>query len=208
MSHARTRTALFAILMISGCSGDARVTFVPVLADAGNSQFVAVGTTVALDCRASSGPAPGTCAWRFVLVPSGSHAVLQNPASQTPDFVADLDGLYQVELAYTVQDITSKTQVGVVAVNRPQVSVSPDLAVTVGHTAVLEATASGTGGDTLTYAWTLTAKPAGSAASLTGADQASASFVADVAGTYVADVVVADHTVAAEPVPVTVTAGP
>jgi hypothetical protein len=46
--------------------------------------------------------------------------------------------------------------------------------------------------DSLTFAWTLTSKPAGSSASLSGATSASPSFTADVAGTYTASLVVND----------------
>ena len=207
MSNARIGLLLVFLFMISGCSDDARVEPIPVLANAGTDRFVALGSTVVLDCKASSGPGPGTCAWSFVVTPATSQTVLQAPTTQTAMFVADVEGLYRVELAYTVNGITAKTGVSVFSVQRPEVSVSPDLAVSVGQTAVVEATATGSG-DALTYAWTLTVKPAGSAASLTGADKATASFVADVIGTYVADVVVADRNVAADPVPVTVTCGP
>ncbi len=47
-------------------------------------------------------------------------------------------------------------------------------------------------GDTLTYAWTLTAKPAGSTAIIGSAGFAKATFVADVAGVYTATLVVND----------------
>lgn len=47
-------------------------------------------------------------------------------------------------------------------------------------------------GDALTYSWTLTARPEGSAATLAGADLARPTFTADVAGTYVASLTVSD----------------
>lgn len=61
-------------------------------------------------------------------------------------------------------------------------------------------------GKTLTYAWTLTSKPAGSAATLTAFTTAKPTFVADVAGAYVASVIVNDSTTASSPAAVTVTA--
>lgn len=47
-------------------------------------------------------------------------------------------------------------------------------------------------GDALGYAWSLTARPAGSTAVLTGATSAKATFSPDVAGTYTATLVVLD----------------
>src|ERR1035437_7877162 len=51
-------------------------------------------------------------------------------------------------------------------------------------------------GDSLTYAWTLATKPAGSAASLSSSTSAMPTFTADVAGTYVATLIVNDGKVA------------
>jgi hypothetical protein len=46
--------------------------------------------------------------------------------------------------------------------------------------------------DPLTYAWTLTSKPAGSTAALSSATSAKPTFTADVAGTYVGTLTVND----------------
>jgi len=62
-------------------------------------------------------------------------------------------------------------------------------------------------GDTLSYAWTLVSKPAGSVATLVGADTAKPTFTPDVAGTYVASLIVNDGKVNSEPATVTVTTG-
>ena len=61
-------------------------------------------------------------------------------------------------------------------------------------------------GDILTYAWTLTSKPAGSTASLTGATTAKPFFTAGAAGTYVATLVVNDGKVYSAAATTTVTA--
>jgi len=60
--------------------------------------------------------------------------------------------------------------------------------------------------DPLTYAWTLTSRPAGSTATLTGATSAAPTFTADAAGTYVASLVVDDGLVRSAASTVTVTA--
>jgi hypothetical protein len=63
-------------------------------------------------------------------------------------------------------------------------------------------------GDDLTYSWTLQSQPQGSEASLQNATSSQANFTADVAGSYVVNLVVNDGTVdsAADSVTITVTA--
>ncbi len=60
-------------------------------------------------------------------------------------------------------------------------------------------------GDPLTYGWTLTSRPAGSTAFLSGATSVKPTFIADRAGSYVATLVVSDGKVSSAAVTVTVT---
>jgi len=60
-------------------------------------------------------------------------------------------------------------------------------------------------GDPLTYAWTLTSKPAGSTAALSSATSAKPSFLASVAGIYVATLIVSDGKVNSNEATVSVT---
>lgn len=79
--------------------------------------------------------------------------------------------------------------------------------VVAGATVVLDASASSAAaGKPLTYAWTLAAKPANSTAVLARASSAKPTFVADVAGTYVASVIVNDGLTASSAAAVTITA--
>jgi hypothetical protein len=60
--------------------------------------------------------------------------------------------------------------------------------------------------DILTYKWTITTKPTGSTAALSSATAASPTFVADLAGVYVATLVVNDGKVDSNVATVAVTA--
>ncbi len=83
----------------------------------------------------------------------------------------------------------------------------PNQAVTAGDLVTLTGAGStDSNGNPLTYAWTLTSKPAGSTATLTGATTVNPTFTADLAGEYVASLVVNDGVVNSSPSTVTVTA--
>jgi hypothetical protein len=79
--------------------------------------------------------------------------------------------------------------------------------VSVGTLVKLDGSASSdANGDTLSYAWTLTSKPSGSAATLSQTNIAKTTFTADVAGQYVASLVVNDGSLTSAAASVTVTA--
>ena len=79
--------------------------------------------------------------------------------------------------------------------------------VVTGTTVTLNAsTSSAAAGKSLSYAWTLTSKPAGSAAALTASTTIRPTFVADVAGSYVVSLTVNDGTSGSSAAAVTVTA--
>lgn len=75
--------------------------------------------------------------------------------------------------------------------NTLEASAGADQQAQVGQTVTLTASASGqTGGESLTYLWNFIKKPAGSQATLTGANAATATFVPDLAGEYELEVTV------------------
>ena len=79
--------------------------------------------------------------------------------------------------------------------------------VGVGDTVQLDGSGSSdVDGDTLTYAWSITSKPATSSAALSNSTIVNPTFVADVEGTYVMELVVNDGTVNSAPDSVTITA--
>lgn len=89
----------------------------------------------------------------------------------------------------------------------PVADAGVDQDVLAGAAATLDGSHShGADGATLSYAWSLADKPAGSTATLAGASSATPQLATDVAGTYVASLVVTDGTRASAPSTVTITA--
>jgi hypothetical protein len=94
------------------------------------------------------------------------------------------------------------------AAQAPVANAGPDQNVFVG--ALVQLTGSGStdpGGSPLTYAWSLTTRPGGSAAVLSSPTAVTPTFVADVAGTYVAQLIVNNGVTNSAPDTVTITAG-
>ena len=180
--------------------------------DAGPDQTgVAQGATVTLDGSGSSDPGgdPLTYAWTLTSVPTGSTAVLSDATVVGPTFDADLVGTYVAELV--VNDGTADSAPDTVTItvgnSAPTADAGPDQSgVAQGATVTLDGSGSSDpGGDPLTYAWTLTSVPTGSTAVLSDATVVGPTFDADLAGSYVAELVVNDGTDDSAPDTVTVT---
>jgi hypothetical protein len=179
----------------------------PPVARAGANQSVTVGSAVTLDGSTSS-DANGdalTYRWSLTTRPAGSAAALAGATSPRPAFTADLAGNYVATLIVNdgqADSAPSTVLVVSAAANvRPVADAGAGQNVLVGGLAVLDGSASrdDNPGDTLTYRWALTNQPAGSAASLSGASTARPSFTADVAGFYVATLIVSDGRLDSEP---------
>lgn len=89
----------------------------------------------------------------------------------------------------------------------PVASAGSSQSVVAGAQVTLNGTAStDADGDTLAFAWTITSKPPGSGATLAGVSTPLPTFTADVAGTYVASLVVSDGKANSLPSAVTIVA--
>ena len=172
------------------------VNIAPV-ADAGPDQGVVSGTLVTLDGTAST-DADGdaiTYAWSLIAVPAGSIASLDDPASAMPSFTADVPGDYVAELVVNdgTEDSAPDTVVVSTANTRPVADAGLDQTAPVGATVSLFGGASSdANGDPLTYAWSIVSAPDGSSAALVSPTDVQTSFVIDVAGEYVVELVVND----------------
>jgi PKD domain len=183
------------------------------VANAGVAKNVIAGSVVTLDGRASSdaNSDPLTYAWTLTSKPSGSAAALTGTTSAMPTFTADAAGTYVASLIVNdgkVNSTATTVTVTAAVVNAaPVANAGVAKNVVAGSVVTLDGRASSdANSDSLTYAWTLTSKPSGSAAALTGTTSAMPTFTADAAGTYITTLVVNDGKVDSEPATVAVTA--
>ena len=183
----------------------------PPVADAGLDQTIHAGRTATLDGSSSSDPDGDaiTYLWAFASIPAGSAATLSNTSAVKPTFVTDKVGAYTVSLV--VNDGVVNSPSDTVTVNAgntaPTANAGSDQTAGVGDTVTLNGSGSSDAdGDPITYSWSLTSRPSGSAASLSKANTVSPTFVVDIAGAYEASLMVNDGFVNSAPDAVAVTA--
>lgn len=132
-----------------------------------------------------------------LTAPAGSAATLSSTIAARPWFTADVDGTCVATLVVTT-DAGDSAPDGVVIV---AAKVAPTLDTAAreayrGETVTVTAAAQDASGDTLSFAWTLLLRPAGSAATLACATTAGPRFVADVDGRYEREFLERERTVA------------
>ena len=186
------------------------------IANAGMTQNVSLGfvggvasKVVTLDGTGSTDPNnnPLTFAWTLTR-PTGSAAVLSSATDAKPTFTADVVGTYTAQVI--VKDsgnLESKvpsvvTIVASISNSAPVANAGSKQFVVFGasSTVTLDGTYStDADNDQITYKWTLLQKPSSSAAVLSSTTSARPTFKADVAGDYVAQLIVNDGKVDSTP---------
>jgi hypothetical protein len=183
------------------------------VANAGVAQNVTTGSVVTLT-GAGSTDANGdtlTYIWSFASMPSGSTAALSSTSAVSPTFTANLAGTYVVNLLVNDGKVNS-SNVSAVTVTASAANSTPVANAGVNQTVARTSTVTLTGagstdanGDTLTYLWALTTRPTSSTASLSSTTVVSPTFVADIAGIYVATLIVNDGKVSSTVATVAIT---
>lgn len=169
------------------------------IAEAGDDQAIILhGTIIQLDDNSQSYDPDGddiTYQWAFVLKPDGSTASLTGADTATPAFVADVHGVYEVELivndpwAQSLPDSVTVSFDNVAPVADAGTGGIADLFTTVNFDGSLSFDANG---DALGYSWSLTSVPTGSVAQIIVPDVVNPYFIPDVSGAYVVALIVND----------------
>ena len=181
----------------------------PPVANAGPDQVVFVGDTVQLQGSGSTdvdGNQLGF-AWSILSKPANSQVTLSNSAIVNPTSTVDVAGSYVVQLLVSDGIVTGAADTVTISTqNRPPVAnAGPARTVALQATVQLDGSASNDpDGDALTFSWSLLSKPSGSGATLSDAHNAKPTFVADQAGSYVAQLIVSDGKLSSAPVTVAI----
>ncbi|MCU8424966.1 PKD domain-containing protein [Vibrio vulnificus] len=185
------------------------------VASAGTDLAAEAGQSILLDGSASFDADGDSLSYQWALLtrPTGSAAQLTDAVSANPTLKTDVVGDYVVQLV--VSDGKGNSLPDTVLIHDIAKNVAPvadagnDRQVDLGTLVALSGQASfDTNGDTLSYRWALISKPAGSAATLANANQASSQFTLDIAGSYVAQLIVNDGKLDSSPVTVSISNKP
>ncbi len=175
------------------------------VAYAGPDQLVTViGSVIKLDGSKSWDPDGDvlTYQWSFVSVPEESIAKLNYPDTIAPYFMADKHGTYVVQLI--VSDAWEQSKPVQVTISFENIKPIADAGTSQAAMAGDIVTLNGSGstdanGDLLTYSWSFTSVPAGSLSAIVSPTSKTTSFVPDLPGLYVAQLIVNDGFVNSDP---------
>lgn len=177
------------------------------VANAGNNKLVTAGSLVQLDGSGST-DANGlglTYKWTLISKPDSSMATLADAGAPNPSFIADKPGDYVAQLI--VDNGTLKSDPATVTISTqpslaPTANAGTNQSVAPNTTVTLHGSGADPQNKTLSFQWSLIHKPDGSAASLSSAVIANPMFVADLPGSYVAQLIVSNGTQVSPPVTV------
>jgi K319-like protein/IPT/TIG domain-containing protein/Big-like domain-containing protein len=188
------------------------------VANAGPAQSVQAPQTVQLDGTGSTDVDGNslTYSWAIISKPTGSNAALSSAGYPQPTFNADILGTYVAQLIVNDGTVNSSPGLSHDQMSRrtstvtitnldvtPIANAGPAQTAPVGSTVNLDGTASSdVNGLSLSYRWSLLSTPSNSVASLSLPTSENPYFTADVAGKYVAQLIVNDTIVDSAPVTV------
>jgi len=165
------------------------------IASAGDDQTGVVGELIELvGLGSSSDKGELTFSWIIKLRPEGSKSTLSNSDSAEPSFSPDKVGKYIFELRVKRGELESLPDEIIIQITgngregntKPVAVAGQDQRVTIGSEVLLSGSASkDIDNDDLTYSWELIAKPQNSLVSISDTGHVELSFIPDVAGEYV-----------------------
>lgn len=143
-----------------------------------------------------------TYSWSFVSRPANSLAFLNDDNTTTPNFTADANGEYVLQL--TVSDPWSMPVADSVVISfnnvAPVADAGVNQSVVMGEVVSLIGSNSADANlDQLSFAWNIVSRPEGSAATIVNPTAAYAVFTADLAGGYIVELKVNDGLVDSQP---------
>lgn len=182
----------------------------PPVANAGPNQHATAHKAVTLHGMGTDPQElPLTFQWTLIGKPEGSTAAVSSASLPSPTFTADLPGAYVAQLIVNNGHLNSapSTVVSTTTNTSPLANAGPNQNVRVGATVTLDGSGSSDAdGDPLNYSWSFLTRPNGSAAKLSAADKVSPTFVADLPGTYVVQLIANDGVANSNPTTVMITA--
>ena len=166
-------------------------------ANAGTNQTIVHGKTVSLTGSGLDPQGlPLTYHWSLPGKPPGSAATILNPTAQNASFFADLPGAYSAQLVVNNGFLNSQpSMVGITTTNNlPVANAGNNQNGTVGTPVQLSGSSStDADNDPLTYSWSILHAPPGSLITqVNNPTGVSPTFTPDVAGQYVAQLIVND----------------
>lgn len=190
-------------------AGPPPVTNTAPTAYAGANQTVPKNSLVTLDGTGSTDPEYDflTYQWTLAQKPGGSLAQLSGATGVHPTFTADRAGTYEINLIVSDGKLSSAASTVTITATdaAPVANAGAEQYLFLGAQSALDGSnSSDANGDSLTYNWSFTLKPQGSAVTLSNSTTSTPVFTPDVAGTYRVSLTVNDGTVDSQPSSVTV----
>lgn len=169
----------------------------PPVAGTSGDVFIVNPAATRLDGRASHNIGGGLLSyqWGLLHTPSGGNALLTDEQRAIPllDSGGGGDFVAQLTVNDGIQNSIPATQLVSTVNSRPVANSGGDQITVVGNTVTLDGSGSyDANGDRLTLSWALTTLPADSTATLNNVNDLQPSFVADLPGRYIAQLMVND----------------
>jgi len=160
--------------------------------------------TVQLDGSASSDldNDPLTYKWLLSSKPPNSNASLSDAGIAKPTFIADRPGRYVAQLIVNDGKEDSETYTLVITTenSKPVAKAGDDVTVFEGETIQMDGSSSSDPDESpITYQWTIAEKPSGSKAQISGVNKINPTFIPDVPGLYIIQLVVNDGELDSDP---------